>query len=208
MVGLIGKKVGMTQVFDESGLLVPVTLIQVEPNWIVAKRTLEKNGYEAVVLGAGTIKESRLTKPYTGQFPETVKPTRHLVEIRDFELEGDVGTQLGVEALEGLGFVDIRGTTKGKGYQGVMKRWGFHGGRDTHGSKFHRAHGSTGQNTQPGHTFRGVKMAGRMGARRFTVQNLRIVKIDPEKQFLLVRGAVPGVTNGMVVVTSAKKREL
>jgi len=208
MVGLIGKKVGMTQVFDESGVLVPVTVIQVEPNWIVAKRTLGKNGYEAVVLGAGTVKESRLTKPYKGQFPETVKPTRHLVEIRDFELEGDVGTQLGVEALQGLRFVDVRGTTKGKGYQGVMKRWGFHGGRDTHGSKFHRAHGSTGQNTHPGHTFRGVKMAGRMGAQRYTVQNLRIVKIDPEKQLLLVRGAVPGAANGMVVVTSAKKREL
>jgi large subunit ribosomal protein L3 len=95
MVGLIGKKVGMTQVFDENGILVPVTVIQVEPNWIVAKRTLEKNGYEAVVLGSGTVKENRLTKPYKGQFPETVKPTRHLVEIRDFELEGDVGAQLG-----------------------------------------------------------------------------------------------------------------
>ena len=208
MVGIIGKKVGMTQVFDEKGILIPVTVIQIEPNWIVAKRTAEKNGYSAVVLGSGEVKENRLTKPYKGQFPETVKPVRHLIEIRDFDLEGEVGARLGVETLEGLWYVDIQGTTKGKGYQGVVKRWGFHGGRDTHGSKFHRAHGSTGQNTQPAHTFRGVKMAGRMGGAQRTVQNLRIVKVDPEKQILLVKGAVPGTVNGMVVVTAAKKREL
>ncbi|MFQ3620965.1 MAG: 50S ribosomal protein L3 [Spirochaetales bacterium] len=208
MVGLIGKKIGMTQVFNEQGILVPVTIIQIDPNWIVAKRTPEKNGYQAVVLGSGELKPSRVTKPYKGQFPETVQPTRYLVEIKDFELEVEVGSKIGAEALEGLRFVDVRGTTKGKGFQGVMKRWGFHGGRSTHGSKFHRTHGSTGQNTHPGHTFAGVKMAGRMGGARCTVQNLRVVKIDTEKQLILVRGAVPGTPNGMVVVTAAKKREL
>lgn len=208
MVGLIGKKVGMTQVFDDKGILTPVTVVKIEPNTIVGERSTEKNGYSAVVIGAVDAKVSRLTKPYIGQFVEPLVPKKYLVELRDFDQECSVGDALGLDIFEGITYVDVRGTTKGKGFQGVMKRYGFSGGRKTHGSKFHRAPGSTGMGTYPGHTFRGRKMPGRMGGVRCTTQNLRIVKIDLEKQILLLRGAVPGAKNGMVIVTYSKKKEM
>jgi large subunit ribosomal protein L3 len=208
MVGLIGIKVGMTQVFDATGVLTPVTAIKIEPNTVVAEREEEKNGYTAKVLGAVDVRESRISKPYRGQFKDPVTPKRYMVEIRDFDQECAVGDQLGVDIFEGCRFVDICGTSKGKGFQGVIKRHGFSGGRATHGSKFHRVGGSTGQNTYPGHSFKGIKMAGRMGGVRSTTQNLEIVKIDKEKQILLIKGAVPGARDGMVLVTYAKKKEL
>lgn len=206
MKGLIGKKLGMTQVFDESGNLTPVTVIHVESNTVVATRTKENNGYEAVVLGVGELKPNKVTKPYAGQFSEGVTPKRTLKEFRDFDNEVKIGDQFGVELFDKTRFLDVTANSKGKGFQGVMKRWGFHGGRKTHGSKFHREPGGTGQCTTPGHTFKNTKLPGRMGNVRVTVQNLRIVKIDPELKVILVRGAVPGPRNSTLIVKSAVKK--
>ena len=206
MKGLIAKKVGMTQVFDENGNLTPVTVIRVEPNTVVATKTQEKCGYEAVVLGLEDLKPHKITKPYAKQFPENITPKRHLKEFRDFEGEVKVGDQLGVELFEKVRFIDVTATSKGKGFQGVMKRWGFHGGRATHGSKFHREAGGTGCCTTPGHCLKNVKMPGRMGFDRVTVQNLKVVKVDPELNVLMVRGAVPGVRNCTLIVKAAVKK--
>lgn len=206
MKGLIAKKVGMTQVFDENGNLTPVTVIRVEPNTVVATKTQEKCGYEAVVLGLEDLKPHKITKPYAKQFPENITPKRHLKEFRDFEGEVKVGDQIGVKLFEKVRFIDVTATSKGKGFQGVMKRWGFHGGRATHGSKFHREAGGTGCCTTPGHCLKNVKMPGRMGFDRVTVQNLKVVKVDPELNVLMVRGAVPGVRNCTLIVKAAVKK--
>ena len=206
MKGLIAKKLGMTQVFDESGNLTPVTVIHVEPNTVIATKTKENCGYDAVVLGLEDLKSSKVTKPYAGQFAEGIVPKRHLKEFRDFDNEVKVGDQIGVELFDGVRFLDITATSKGKGFQGVMKRWGFHGGRASHGSKFQREAGGTGACTTPGHTLKGVKMPGRMGVDRVTVQNLKIVKIDPELKVVMVRGAVPGNKNCTLIVKSAVKK--
>ena len=206
MFGLIGKKVGMTQVFDDSGRLVPVTVLSLADNIVVGRRTVENDGYDAVVLGAEVVKTARVTKPRLGQFPDGVEPRRALIEFRDFGLNVQIGQSLGVDAFNDVAFVDVIGRSKGKGYQGVMKRHGFGGGRKTHGSKFHRANGSTGMAAWPSKVIKGTKMAGRMGADRTTVLNLRVVRIDVERQLLLVRGAVPGKTNAMVRVRPAIKR--
>ena len=207
MVGLIGKKIGMTQVFNDDGVLLPVTLVKIDPNTVVAKRTLEKNGYDALILGAFPVKEKHLQKPYAGQFPESVEPKKFLKEFQDFGGEYRVGDAIGVEIFEQTTFVDVQGTTKGKGYQGVMKRHGFRGGPKTHGSKFHRAGGSTGMAAWPSRVFRGTKMAGRMGSEKRKLQNLQIVRVDQENCFLLVKGAVPGTRNSTVVVTKSKKKK-
>ncbi len=206
MKGLIAKKVGMTQVFDENGNLTPVTVIHVEPNTVVATKSEEKCGYNAVVLGLEDLKKNKASKAYAGQFPEDISPKRHLKEFRDFDGEVKVGDQIGVELFNGVRFIDVTATSKGKGFQGVMKRWGFHGGRATHGSKFHREAGGTGACTTPGHSLKGIKMAGRMGNERVTVQNLKVVKVDPELKVLMVRGAVPGVKNCTLIVKSAVKK--
>ena len=206
MKGLIAKKVGMTQVFDENGNLTPVTVIRVEPNTVVATKTEEKCGYNAIVLGLEDLKANKASKPYAKQFPEDITPKRHLKEFRDFEGEVKVGDQIGVELFEKVRFIDVTATSKGKGFQGVMKRWGFHGGRATHGSKFHREAGGTGCCTTPGHCLKNVKMPGRMGFDRVTVQNLKVVKVDPELNVLMVRGAVPGVRNCTLIVKAAVKK--
>ncbi len=206
MIGLIGKKAGMTQVFDASGKLIPVTVIEFAPNVVVAKKTAEKDGYDAIVVGVGEMKKSRTTKPYAGQFAEGIAPAKLLREMRDFEKECAVGDKLGVSTLEGLRFVDVTAVSKGKGFQGVMKRWGFGGGRNTHGSKFHREPGSTGQSTYPHKTFKNVKLPGRMGGERVTVQNLKVVRVDAENACILVRGAVPGPRDCTVLVRGAVKK--
>ena len=206
MKGLIAKKVGMTQVFDNNGELTPVTVIHVEPNTVVATKTKEANGYDAVVLGVDDVKESRISKAYKGQFPENVSPKRTLKEFRDFDNEVNVGDQIGLELFESTSYLDVTATSKGKGFQGVMKRWGFHGGRATHGSKFHREPGGTGNCTTPGHSVKNIKLPGRMGFDRVTVQNLKIVKVDPELKVIMVRGAVPGVKNCTLIIKSAVKK--
>ena len=207
MIGLIGKKLGMTQIFDKDGTLTPVTVIEVKPNVVIDQRNEENHGYSAVVLGALDKKPSRVAKPVAGQFREGITPKKHIVEIRDFEKECVVGDSLGLELLNNFRFVDVVGTSKGKGYQGVMKRHNFAGGRATHGSKFHRAHGSTGMAAWPSKVIKGSKMPGRMGGERSTVENLRIVKIDAEKNLMLVKGAVPGSRDSVVIVRQAGKRK-
>ncbi|MCI1207907.1 MAG: 50S ribosomal protein L3 [Treponema sp.] len=206
MKGLIAKKVGMTQVFDESGNLTPVTVIHVEPNVVVSAKKKENCGYDAVLLGLDDLKSSKVNKAYAGQFPENVTPKRHLKEFRNFDADVKVGDLVGVELFDKCRYLDVTATSKGKGFQGVMKRWGFQGGRSTHGSKFHREAGGTGMCTTPGHTFKNIKMPGHMGNVRVTMQNLRIVKIDPELKVIMVRGAVPGNKNCTLIVKSAVKK--
>jgi large subunit ribosomal protein L3 len=205
MLALIGKKIGMTQLFNEEGMRIPVSVIQVQPNVVVQERTTEKHGYSARVLGADALKKSRVRKPYGGQFPEGTDPTRFLLEFKDFEAECKVGDTLGVEIFEGVRFVDVRGTTKGKGFQGVVRRHGFAGGPGAHGSKFHREMGSVGTGAMR-KIVKGSKMPGRMGNARLTVQNLRLFRVDKEKGLLLINGAVPGRRGGMVVVLKATKK--
>ncbi|MEN6492090.1 MAG: 50S ribosomal protein L3 [Rectinema sp.] len=206
MIGVIGKKVGMTQVFDESGRVVPVTVVQVVPNLVVGKKTAEKDGYNAVLVGVYEKKKSRVTKPYAGQFPEGLAPTRIFREFRDFEKEVEVGQAIDASVLDGVRFVDVVARSKGKGFQGVVKRWGFEGGRATHGSKFHREPGSTGNSTYPHHTFKNVKMPGHMGNERVTVQNLKVIRVDAEKGVVLIRGALPGPRNCDVVIRKSVKK--
>jgi len=206
MLGLMARKVGMTQVFDETGSLVPVTVIRIEPNVVIAQKSEDKDGYKAVVLGVDEQKKNRASKPYAGQFPENIPPQKTMREFRDFEKEVNPGDKLGAEVFEGIRYVDVIGVSKGKGFQGVVRRYGFGGGRATHGSKFHREPGSTGQSTYPHKTFKNVKLPGRMGREQVTVLSQRVVKVDKEKQLVLIKGAVPGVNKGLIVIRSAVKK--
>jgi len=206
MLGLYARKIGMTQVFDDSGNLLPVSVLRIEPNVVMATKTKDKDGYAAVIVGIDNAKKNRITKAYAGQFPENIPPKKKIRELRDFDKEVNVGDTLGIELLEGIRYVDVCGISKGKGFQGVVKRYGFGGGRKTHGSKFHREPGSTGQNTYPARTFKNKKLPGRMGRERVTILSLKVVKTDPEKQLILVRGAVPGINKGLVLVRSAVKK--
>jgi large subunit ribosomal protein L3 len=214
----MARKVGMTQIFDEAGNLVPVTVLRVDPNTVIALKDKEKDGYSAVLLGVDEKKpykapaakkprrSSVSSKPYGGQFPEGITPKKHLKEFRDFEKEVKAGDVLGAELFEGVRWVDVQGTSKGKGFQGVVRRYGFGGGRASHGSKFHREPGSTGQSTYPHKSFKNVKMPGHMGNERVTVLSQKVVKVDAEKHLLLIRGAVPGVNKSLVVVRAAVKK--
>jgi large subunit ribosomal protein L3 len=206
MLGLFAKKVGMAQVFDDAGNLIPVTVLRFDPNVVVAQKTQEKDGYKAVVVGVDDKKKQLVTKPYKGQFPENIPPKKILRELRDFGNEVAVGDSLGAELFEGCRYVDVSGVAKGKGFQGVVRRYGFGGGRRSHGSKFHREPGSTGQSTYPHRTFKNVKLPGRMGRERVTVLSLRVVKVDTENQLIMVRGAVPGVNKSLVLVRAAVKK--
>ena len=206
MLGLIGKKVGMTQVFDAQGKLIPVTVIKVEDNVVIANRTDDKNGYSAAVVATGEIKKSQTTKPYAGQFKDVCEPKKVVMDMRDFDNEVNVGDKLGVDLFKEVTYVDVTGVSKGKGYQGGMKRYGFGGGRKTHGSKFHRDLGGTAMSSTPAHTFKGHKMAGHMGNEQVTVQNLKLVAVDSEMQVLMVKGAIPGPTDSTVVIKKAVKK--
>ena len=208
MVALIGKKHGMTQLFDEDGSVVPVTVIEVEKNLVVRKCSEAKHGYDSVLLGYAEQKPERMSRADIGQFARIVDsaPRSVLREVRDFPCECEAGDKLGLELFDGIRYVDVIGVSKGKGYQGGMKRHGFRGGRKTHGSKFHRDIGSTGQAAWPSRTFKGQKMAGRMGNERTTVQNVSLVRVDVEKNMLVVRGAVPGSRGSYVMVREAKKK--
>ena len=206
MLGLIGKKVGMTQVFDAQGKLIPVTVIKVEDNVVIANRTDDKNGYSAAVVATGEIKKSQTTKPYAGQFKDVCEPKKVVMEMRDFDNEVNVGDKLGVDLFKEVAYVDVTGVSKGKGYQGGMKRYGFGGGRKTHGSKFHRDLGGTAMSSTPAHTFKGHRMAGHMGNEQVTVQNLKLVAVDSEMQVLMVKGAIPGPTDSTVDIKKAVKK--
>ncbi len=207
MLGLIGKKEGMTQIFDEAGDVVPVTVVSVPLNVVLGLKTNEKDGYSAAVIGSGERKEKTVSKAEfaLSQKAGLEKPVRAIWEMREFGKEVKVGDKLGVELLESFLFIDAVATSKGKGFQGVMKRHNFHGGPAGHGSKFHREAGGTGMATWPGRTHKGTKTAGRMGGARVTVQNLELVRVDKENQILLIKGAVPGRRGATVLIRSAKK---
>jgi len=208
---LMGKKKGMTRVYDEKGNLIVCTLIAAEPNVIVQVKNQDKDGYSAVQLGAVKVPESKkknITKPLVGHFARAkVEPRRHLLESRIDETEGyEVGQEIGVDYFEGTEFVDVCGTSKGKGFQGVVKRHGFGGGPKSHGSGFHRTAGSTGMRSTPGRSLPGVKKAGQMGSEIVTTENLKVVRIDAEKQVILVKGAVPGSKGSLIYIRKSVKK--
>ncbi len=208
--GVLAQKVGMTRIFTDAGEHVPVTVLKLENLQVLSHRTLEKNGYTALQLGAGTRKPSRLTKADRGNFAKAeVEPKRKIVEFRvspDNLIE--VGAEITADHFVAGQFVDVTGTnSQGKGFQGAMKRWNFGGLRATHGvSVTHRAHGSTGQRQDPGKVFKGKKMAGHMGDESVTTQNLIVAKIDVARGLVMVRGAVPGSKGGWVLVRDAVKK--
>ena len=207
--GVIAQKVGMTRIFTDAGEHVPVTVLKLEKLQVLAHRTNDKNGYTALQVGAGTRKAARLTKSERGEFAiAKVEPKRKLAEFRvsaDNMIE--VGSEITANHFVAGQFVDVTGTSKGKGFQGAMKRWNFGGLRATHGvSVTHRAHGSTGQRQDPGKVFKGKKMAGHLGDERITTQNLVVAKIDTARGLIMIRGAVPGSTGGWVIVRDAVKK--
>jgi large subunit ribosomal protein L3 len=207
--GVIAQKVGMTRIFTDAGEHVPVTVLKLEKLQVVSHRTAEKNGYTALQLGVGTRKPSRLTKSERQNFAvANVEPKRKLQEFRvSPENLIDVGSEITAEHFVPGQFVDVTGTSQGKGFQGAMKRWNFGGLRATHGvSVSHRSHGSTGQRQDPGKVFKGKKMAGHMGDDRITTQNLVVVKTDADRGLLMIRGAVPGSKGGWVIVRDAVKK--
>jgi large subunit ribosomal protein L3 len=209
--GLVARKDGMTRIFDEDGRHVPVTVLKVEECQVVAQRTQEKDGYTAVQLGVGKAKVSRVSKANRGHFAKAkVEPKKKLVEFRvSNENILDVGAELSVTHFVPGQFVDVTGTTIGKGFAGSMKRWNFRGHRATHGNSVsHRTHGSTGQRQDPGKVFKGKKMAGHLGNERVTTQNLQIVAVDEDDGLILVRGAVPGCKSGWVLINDAVKKPL
>jgi large subunit ribosomal protein L3 len=204
--GVIAQKVGMTRIFTDAGEHIPVTVLKLDNVQVVAHRTNEKNGYTALQLGAGTRKPARLTKADRQNFAVAkVEPKRKLAEFRvSPENVIEVGAEITADHFIPGQFVDVTGTNQGKGFQGAMKRWNFGGLRATHGvSVSHRSHGSTGQRQDPGKVFKGKKMAGHMGSERVTTQNLVVVKTDPARGLLMVRGAVPGSKGGWVLVRDA-----
>lgn len=203
---IFGKKVGMTQVFAEDDTVIPVTVIQADPNVICQVKTKETDGYEAVQLGFGYIKPSKVNKPMKGHFDKNkLEPKKYLREVRvDAADEYKVGDEHTVSAFNEVAKVDVTGTSKGKGFAGVMKRYGFGGGPGGHGAHFHRAPGSVGQCATPSRVFKGVRLPGHMGCDTVTVRNLDVVRIDEDQNLLLVKGAVPGGVNGIVEVRIAK----
>ncbi|CAG8999146.1 MAG: 50S ribosomal protein L3 [Candidatus Celerinatantimonas neptuna] len=210
MIGLVGRKVGMTRIFTEDGVSIPVTVIECEPNRVTRVISEESDGYRALQVTTGTKKANRINKPQAGQFAKAgVEAGRGLWEFRLNSEEGegiDIGGELKVDLFNEVKKVDVTGTSKGKGFQGGVKRWNFRTQDMTHGNSLsHRAPGSIGQNQTPGRVFKGKKMAGHMGAERVTVQSLEVVRVDVERNLLLVKGAVPGATNSDVIVKPAVK---
>ncbi|SDJ12718.1 50S ribosomal protein L3 [Lutimaribacter saemankumensis] len=207
--GVIAKKIGMTRIFQEDGKQVPVTVLQLDKLQVVAQRTAEKDGYSAVQLGAGTAKAKRTSQPMRGHFAAAkVEPKRKLAEFRvDPENLINVGEEITADHYFEGQFVDVTGTSIGKGFAGAMKRHNFGGLRASHGvSISHRSHGSTGQCQDPGKVFKGKKMAGHMGAARVTTQNLQVVKTDSGRGLIMVKGAVPGAKGGWVTIKDAVKK--
>jgi large subunit ribosomal protein L3 len=208
VTALLGTKLGMTQVWDDNGRLVPVTVVAVGTNVVTQVRSAETDGYAAVQLAYGEIKPTKVTKPLKGHFEKAgVTPRRHVAEIRTSDAsEFTLGQELTAAAFEAGSVVDVIGTTKGKGTAGVMKRHGFHGVGASHGAhRNHRKPGSIGGASTPSRVFKGIKMAGRMGVARQTTQNLTVHAVDAERGLILVKGAVPGPKGGVVVVRSAAK---
>jgi large subunit ribosomal protein L3 len=199
---IYGKKIGMTQIFGEGDVVIPVTVIQAEPNVVCQVKTAATDGYDAVQLGFGAIKENRVNKPMKGHFDKQgVEPKRYLREVRvEDATEYKCGDTQTVAAFNEVKSVDVTGTSKGKGFAGVIKRYGFGGGPGGHGAHFHRAPGSVGQCATPSRVFKGVRLPGHMGCDTVTVKNLDVVRVDEEQNLILVKGAIPGPKDGVVRV--------
>ncbi|MDI6741353.1 MAG: 50S ribosomal protein L3 [Smithella sp.] len=205
--GIIGKKIGMTQVFAADGSALGVTAIEVEPSVVLQVKTKEKDGYDAVQLGYGRVKQKNITKPLQGHFKKADKGAFRFV--REFPVLSetyDVGQEITADVFQNGDYVDVVGTSKGKGFQGVVKRHGFGGGRATHGSMHHRAPGSIGASADPSRVFKGTKMGGHMGNVRKTIQNLEIWQVRSDRNLILLKGAIPGSKNGFVLIKKAKKK--
>ena len=207
---LMGKKIGMTQLFDEKGNRVVCTVLSVEPNVVTQVKTAQKEGYNAVQLGAHKVAEKKrknISKPLAGHFAKAQVEPRKMLRESKSEDEYQIGQEIGLEYFAETTFVDVIGTSKGKGFQGVIKKHNFGGGPASHGSGFHRSAGSTGMRSTPGRTFPGHKMPGHMGSERVTAEGLKIVKVDAEKCILVIRGAVPGSKGSVVEVRKSLKKE-
>ena len=208
--GLLGKKIGMTQIFDENGDRVPVTIVEVGPCSVQAVKVAEKDGYGAVQLGYGDTKEKRIKKPQREELKsKKLKPKRFVRELRSLEpFEVKVGDEITNAIFQKGDLVDVTGISKGKGFQGGMKRWGWSGGKETHGSMSHRAPGSIGQSSYPSRVFKGLGMAGQMGNKQITIQNMKVVEVDTENNTIIVKGALPGANDTYLIVRYAKKKPI
>jgi len=207
--GIIGKKLGMTQVFADDGAAVGVTAIEVEPSAIVQVKTKDKDGYDAIQLGYGRIKQKNVTKPLQGHFKKANKGNFRI--LKEFSTQAgkyEAGQEIAADIFQAGDYVDVVGTSKGKGFQGVVKRHGFHGGRATHGSMFHRAPGSIGASADPSRVFKGTKLPGHMGCVRKSIQNLQVWQVRPEMNLLLLKGSIPGSKNGFVLIKQARKKSI
>lgn len=202
---IYGTKLGMTKVFDENDNMVPVTVVQAEPNTICQVKTAETDGYEAVQLGFGAIKAKKVNKPMAGHFAKQgVEPVRHLREVRvDNAADYKSGDTVTVANFADTKFVDVTGTSKGKGFAGVMRRYNFQGGPGGHGAHFHRAPGSVGMCATPSRVFKGMRLPGHMGVDTVTVKNLEVVRVDEEQNLILIKGALPGGKNATVRIRMA-----
>ena len=207
MKGIIGKKIGMTQIFDEKGNVIPVTVIETAGNVVTQIKTVETDGYNSIQLGYGEVKAKHLNKPLEGHFKKAgVENKKHLREFRTEDVANyKVGDEIKADIFVAGEKVDVQGTTKGKGFQGVIKRHGQHRGPMTHGSMYHRRPGSMGQRSTPGRVFKGKKLPGHMGRVTVTIQNLEVVKVDMDKNALLVKGSVPGAKGAILKVKSSVK---
>ena len=204
---ILGTKIGMTQIFDEEGRVIPVTVILAGPCTVVQKKTVETDGYEAVQVGFGEVKEKHLNKPQKGHFAKAdTAAKKYLREFRLEDISGlNVGDEIKADTFEAGEKVDITGISKGKGFAGPMKRWGLHRGPMSHGSGYHRGSGSMGACSSPGRVMKGKKLPGHMGVDKVTVQNLEIVKVNADENIILVKGAVPGNKGGLVTIRNAVK---
>lgn len=206
MNGLIGRKVGMTQIFREGGAAVPVTVLEAGPCVVLQVKTRERDGYEAAQIGLLEIRRVKATRARLGHVKKFNAPPVRMIRELPYTKSPQAGEKVTVDIFEKVKFVDVTGITKGRGFSGVVKRWSFRGGAKTHGSMFHRAPGSIGASSFPSRVLRGQRMAGRYGNERVTMQNLEVIKVDAERNLVLVRGAVPGHRGGYVVIQKAKKK--
>ena len=204
---IIGKKLGMTQIFDEKGRVIPVTIIEAMPNVIAQVKTIETDGYNAIQLAYGEVKESKVNKPVKGHFAKAgITPKKHLREFRvDSVEEYKVGNEIKADTFTAGDKIDVQGTSKGKGFQGVIKRHGQSRGPMGHGSMYHRRPGSMGPTSTPGRVFKGKKLPGHMGVDTITIQNLDVVKVDMDKNVILVKGSVPGVKGAILKIKTSVK---
>ncbi|OQM34100.1 50S ribosomal protein L3 [bacterium endosymbiont of Pedicinus badii] len=207
MIGLVGKKIGITRIFDQKGNSIPVTIVKFEDNFIVSIKTKKKHGYSAIQVTTGEKKNKKVKKPYLGIFlKSSLTPGIGLWEFRTNKENYKIGQKINLKIFSKVKKVDILGYSKGKGFSGTIKRWHFRSQDATHGNSLsHRAPGSIGQNQTPGRTFKGKKMSGRLGNKKVTIQNLKIIRIDEEKNILLVKGCVPGSVGGNIIVKPAIK---